>query len=465
MNWKTYYDKLYKSKKYSNSLKALCMGLYYESVKRKEKKWKIKYIENVMKNIFMFLKKSMPLSKKEYDLIFYIDSFERATYFQIKGVLELALKNKDKILIMCRKKIYTDAKMKEYIESGAYVLNLDNKYFKGNFKVFLKGFKVFFHLRKILPNVNPCILLEFSIKNNYYEKNLEGILKKLGATSIFQGYDSDIISANLIFEGRENKIKEYTIQHGNPEMTKDKDERMSIVTKNYIVWGEKSKEVFSSKTKDCNFYILGNPKMDTLKYFLENKNKINVKIRKKLGLKEDEKILLFMSQTHHIPEKKYQTEILKGLKNILKDNGYKLVVKFHPSENKRMYEDIFEKEELDKIIFLKNQYPLYELLTIGDVIASPYSTTLLEAMAFEIPCFQLNFGKLPLPSDYSIEHGCKYVDDSVKFPNIITEYLENETKRKKLIARQNLFVDNSLTNIGEATEKIYDLIRWGIYEN
>jgi hypothetical protein len=465
MNWNTYYDTLYNSKKYSNSLKALCVGLYYENLKRKEKKWKIKYIENVIKNIFMFIKKSTPLSKMDYDLIFYIDSFERATYSQIKGVLELALKNKDRVLIMCRKKIYVDAKMKEYMERGAYVLNLDNKYFKGNIKESVKGFKVFFHLRKILPEIGSCILLEFSIKNNYYEKNLEEILKKSGAASIFQGYDSDIINANLILKGREYKNKEYTIQHGNPEMTKDKDDRMSIITRNYVVWGEKSKEIFSSKTKDCNFYILGNPNIDVLKYFLENKNKINIKIRKKLRINEDEKILLFMSQTHHIPEKKYQTEIVKGLKNIIKDNRYKLVVKFHPSEDKKMYESILKKEELDKIIFLKNEYPLYELLTIGNVIASPYSTALLEAMAFEIPCFQLNFGKLHLPSDYSIEHGCKYVDDSVKFPNIITEYLENETKRVELVARQNLFVDMSLTNVGRATEKIYDLIRWGKYEN
>lgn len=231
----------------------------------------------------------------------------------------------------------------------------------------------------------------------------------------------------------------------------------------YFFWGAQQKKKYSYKNNVKK--VLGSPRLDFFHPKFEKLADVN-KIRKRLGLNKDTKIITVTTRTQeahkidkqinkifqrrklmYVEPKELFFNYYQGSKKILKTNinlikkiskyykNYKIVIKPHPNENLLFWEKYFYKNK--NIIIAKNLFT-HELLRISSFnISNNLCNTTLESQILNLPCLELqdNFSK-----KYSIK-------DHYNLPYLTAENSETAFKMiQKEINNKSRFFLNKLNN-------------------
>jgi len=248
-------------------------------------------------------------------------------------------------------------------------------------------------------------------------------------------------------------IKAIVLQHG--ASLKKREIVGPAYADELILWGKFWEKRFADKiSKDTRTVSLGCPRFDEIARYKER----NDEFYKKLGFDVKKKAIVFLScgQGGDFSDQAYQV-IIRGIGRAIDKFGekYNILIKLHPAgEKPDIYYELIDCSPLKQVVFLKRAN-LYELLKHSDVAISASSTTLLEAMAFNIPVIQFNPDKdmniLEFP-----EHGGGVMARDSK--ELIKEIQKNLKNPKALVEKQNEFLDKALKNVGKSAKEIVEYL-------
>ena len=181
-----------------------------------------------------------------------------------------------------------------------------------------------------------------------------------------------------------------------------------------LVWGEHSKKklkaLYEPSEERYNKYIsIGNSQYDEVITYLTRKR--NNKFYKDLYLDPNKKTVLFLSSTHAVDiygEACFDTYIkpISALDMLYDKLGTEIniIVKLHPSESMDHYKKYMTN--VDRVVFLKDEIMLHEILLHTDIAITVSSTALVEAMIFSIPTIQLLMDGLVIRGEKYYRYGC-----------------------------------------------------------
>lgn len=152
------------------------------------------------------------------------------------------------------------------------------------------------------------------------------------------------------------------------------------------------KEMLENRGNNSDSLVVtGNPSSDKIATGCPSKEKIRTTLD--LPIKEDKKVILFISQqTSRIVSMRVREEsiwlLIKVLKNIKFD--HLLLVKLHPLENDDLCERILSAELGNKNFIIFKEYDTYALVQAADIVITLLSTVSIEAAAMGKRVIQIN---------------------------------------------------------------------------
>src|SRR3989338_2855460 len=198
--------------------------------------------------------------------------------------------------------------------------------------------------------------------------------------------------------------------------------------------------------------ITGQPRTDI---FFENKKKYSKKtLCSRLGLDSNKKLVVFASQPIKEEESKVNfkalEKALKGMKNT------ELVIKLHPNDKEEFYRKILA--ELKYKCAIAKDIDLYELLFCSDIVASIYSTVMLEALIMDKPVIQLNllekYSILPKLNSPLIQ-----ITKESELGRAVNGLLKDKRKFKKIGEIRKKFVFEHYNYVdGKATKRFVEIL-------
>lgn len=163
-----------------------------------------------------------------------------------------------------------------------------------------------------------------------------------------------------------------------------------------VVPTKKAYELFKQKYKvDRNVYIVPTG-IDIEKFYREKNKKIDIiKTREKLGIKEDDFVILFVGRVAQEKNIELLLSAMKGLKNT--SNKIKLLI-VGDGPDLEKYKEYTTKNDLEENIVFAGKVPwdkINEYYIISDVFATASHTetqglTVIEAMAASLPVIAIN---------------------------------------------------------------------------
>ena len=231
----------------------------------------------------------------------------------------------------------------------------------------------------------------------------------------------------------------------------------------YIFAYDKPTETELNKWTDntVKIFPLGAPRYDYLKNLrVSNSNKF----KKMYNIHESGKIITFVSEGD--PYDNNLTLLsLKKLCSIVPDS-IKIIIKLHPRENlhesniKKSIEDIFDKNELNHVIFIRNEVDFYDVLSNTDIVISTVSTGISESIAMDIPVFQINFTGRPYPPnlDLSFFGGMEPINDIDSLIENVSLALKDNIGYNAVLSRQEKLKTQMFENFGLTGELISNTI-------
>jgi len=233
-----------------------------------------------------------------------------------------------------------------------------------------------------------------------------------------------------------------------------------------LAWGEDSASYFRSlKLKDTNIVAAGNPRFDEVlsRDYSEEVNRI----RKELSLGP----LNFLYVSNPIDDQglgTYQEKMdcfekfLIRLLPQLKKSELKILVRLHPREDRKSFEEIIEKLELKEAVLWVHSYPLFACLQVVNMSIILASTVGLESMLCNTPVGVIRLKNYIYVFNY-VSSGCALgidlsEDFSQKIINAVT--IDNEKWHNKC----ELFVANQLSNMNASAPFISKYITTSLGE-
>jgi len=198
--------------------------------------------------------------------------------------------------------------------------------------------------------------------------------------------------------------------------------------------------------------VTGQPRTDI---FVENKKAYSKKaLCSRLGMDSNKKLVVFASQPIKEEESKVNfTALAKALKGI---KNTELVIKLHPNDKEGLYKRILA--ELKYKCTIAKDIDLYELLFCSDIVASIYSTVMLEALIMGKPVIQLNllekYNLFPKLNSPVIQ-----ITKESELGKAIRDLLSNESKFKKIWKSRKKFIFEHYNHIdGNATKRFVKIL-------
>jgi hypothetical protein len=236
------------------------------------------------------------------------------------------------------------------------------------------------------------------------------------------------------------------------EVGKDWKSPKSVLPSKLTTFGDITRNFLIGIGYDKNIVTkVGQPRYDSF-YWMKN-NFDKVKLKKKLGLPLDKKIIFLATQP--IPgNEKITYEIMKSIKNI--DDVF-LVVKTHPREyDLDFYFEYSKKHNVNFKLFKDN---LYELLFCSDLLITKNSTVALEAMIFDIPVITTNLVGLPDIFPFSKFNCTLQIDDPNLYKKSVSDLLFSKDEINKALNKQKSFLSKYLYKLdGKSSERIFNLL-------
>lgn len=297
------------------------------------------------------------------------------------------------------------------------------------------------------------------------------LFQKNKPKAIFLPYETGPLALCFIVAGKKTSVPTIGIQHGviadnwkfysiDP-LDADHPFGFPLPTK-ILLFGDFSKRILLKNGYPSDKLVsFGNPLFFNLTKKQEILQKMNIK--KKYGISEEKIIILFptisLQKFKSWSQSNHNTDIWNYLlSNYANHENFFLIVKPHPDEDPKMYENIAKKYGASNVLISKQS--LYELVYVSKVVVSMFSTAIIDSLCFQKPVIQIEFdddGKSPIP----------YGDLGVTIPtNLehlsekISQILSNDPKIKHISKNRINFVKD-LYNIPENRP---DLILKKIFE-
>jgi len=224
-----------------------------------------------------------------------------------------------------------------------------------------------------------------------------------------------------------------------------------------LVFGNFARKILKTRGVSAkNIEVVGSPVYDSLK---KMNNLEKDRLKKKIGIKNHEKTILFDSGRGVLKELEKKIECLTKI--IKKQSNLKLIIKQHPAEYhckryKRLYKKIAKKYGLPIII---SQDKISDMLNISNVFITGFSTTTIEALALGVPTILLdterkyNYESFP-ESKRVLEHVKKlgYLEKTLK------KILESKDTKSIIKNREKIVKNNAFKIDGKSTERIIKII-------
>lgn len=400
----------------------------------------IKCLISIIKVFIYLFTSKKELVSKQVNNIYFVDSETSANLGTLNPLYKSDLGSK---LLIINKKVENSKSFKNSKEQ-----NINFEYY---YKLYIKDISIIFILTKLISkdlDLSFFIIFPLVVRYITTKNSLDLIFKRIKSKNIFTSNDT-LLTSNLAIQlAKKNKIIDYTLQHGFLTHF-----YLPTTATNYIVWGEEAKEWFENRNINTTILSLGTPRLDKVEDIKQNGENIKNDFYKKYNIDKSKKIFFYMS---HSQAPEFGIEIHKenfeALKEVIKNESYQLIIKLHPSENRNLFDDVF-KIEKKNIILLPKDENLYNTIISSYISASAYSTTLVESMCFEKPTLQMNMLKISSLPDYSKKNGCINIEDIEKL-NIVLNQLNFQNE----IIRQTKLVNETFTNLGNASNKILEFI-------
>lgn len=247
-------------------------------------------------------------------------------------------------------------------------------------------------------------LIRLSIDQNYIDR----IIKKIKPKIVMLHYMPSIFKQMLIEKCNSLGIKTIEIQHGtitkiDPLVNKCLDISKLKHDNQYIFsFGPNQVHKYALAIHDVNKVVdVGFP-------FFENKIKKLPKMKKKY--------ILVISQSTIGDE---MAKFTSNLAELVKDDNFKIVFKYHPNEFSKDYECL----KKSNIIEIKNEMSIYDIQNQSILQIGSYSTSLYEGFAMKIPTLIIKsmFGSIEAVDIFSgIKKGVYFIEkenDVLKYIN------------------------------------------------
>ena len=264
----------------------------------------------------------------------------------------------------------------------------------------------------------------------------------------------------IISMANKRGIPNMFLQHGLYIQNKNFDKYLPILPilpsegSKHLVWGRIMKNhILDYEVNPNDIIELGSPRHD--KFFKENNELVKTNT-----------ILLAANGLFHNNCSGSDTRALIKIENFAKKiieimKKYpekKLIVKLHPGKVSYDIKPLIK--EIDPSIQIFQNENIFELLKNCDaVISLNYSTIVLDAMISQIPILVI------LPEDQNFEDEIPlkngdvlYVNDINNLESCINELLFDNSSRENLIKKGNDFVKEYMTNRGNASQKLTEIL-------
>ncbi|MBW2996325.1 CDP-glycerol glycerophosphotransferase family protein [Candidatus Woesearchaeota archaeon] len=449
---KTYWRFIKKIDKKQNKILFFTFMPYQ---KTKNKKGEVVFKDKYLEDIYSFLKKDSIVvdgphmlglelkklkQKVERDPEI-MDCFE--SYRRFKDYYH-SLKQKRFLLKKFKNLIKNEEFKHSFFYNGADIYKLVLPQFRRYFKSRLKYHLLdYYTLKNMIDELEPSLVLShtetdvnmmqfFSI---CYKKNIP----TLGIQHGTVGYHTSFV-------------------HTKGEVSKDLNclsPYCPLPTKTAL-WGDSTKDFFLKfgNYPEDGLVVTGNPRYD----ILSRKDRIydKQKIKKKYGIDSEKKIVLLC--TNKIPNLHVRIEILKNMCLVAKKMNLFLIIKPHPGEYSTKLHNEIARKYLDDYIIAKGA-DTFELLYLCDLLITPMSTVIYEAMIFEKPTILVNFSALKDYIDFSSEKALILVNDVKLLEKYISKIFNDKVYFRKLKGYMKDFQYRSTyKNDGNASLRIAKLI-------
>jgi hypothetical protein len=278
--------------------------------------------------------------------------------------------------------------------------------------------------------------------------------------------ETGLIERSIILASKERNIPCFSIQHGL--ISKDKgdhlckldDDHFEFVPKpplpdKMFVYGE----IFRNILLDISYYQnsqvmdVGNPIWDELSKTIRIFEPINIK--KSLKIPTESKILMYSTQPIPDGSNLILTEELFNFFETLEKKEYFLVVKVHPREKIETYQR-YNITNLENILFLRDE-SLSKLLSISDLLITGFSTTILDALIFNVPAIAV-ISSHSMINSFFYETGISYNSEIKNLESTVNQALTDKETGKFDLNRQELIKKIARGLDQNSTERMISII-------
>jgi CDP-glycerol glycerophosphotransferase (TagB/SpsB family) len=260
------------------------------------------------------------------------------------------------------------------------------------------------------------------------------------------------------------------------------DFKMVVVQSALIAeYSEKNKHTLFSSFLDnsllSDYYCVSGPKYESLKKrFLKDTKKIVVtgqprfdslvnanilfdgnEIRRKLGLNEGKKILLWTTEAHSLTLEENKENIAAIYHAVSVLNNVQLIIKLHPAEDQQA--SLYGTNHSCVPIIAKRNQDLHKLLFVCDLMITKASASATEAAIMDKPIIILNLSGKPDIIPYvekGVALGVYRKEDLI--PTIKQILFDLKVREKLAKARERFVYDYAYLQDGKASERVANLI-------
>lgn len=361
-------------------------------------------LDNLFKYFFYIISPRRNINLSSIEYIFVNDIYNMSMVLNTR-ILQKEFAKERMIEIICDKRIYLDNDTYLYKYSNFFETISDI------YKVSILFFNKFNRIKEIttLFNINVIMLL-FNVWDSLFIINcVEKIFNETGnVKGVVLNSDVHKVSRTFTFFCKNNKIKNYVIQHGAPVLDYG---YLPVYTDKIFNWGKLSFDWFLKKGTDIEkLQITGTPKMDNI---IKNTNNID-----NVNIKEPLNILVIMNPIG----KELCSNFLQIIYNAIKNMDVNLKIKLHPSSEHYDYlpKAIF-KDYSYKIFRLENTH---DLIRISDVVISTTSTVGTETIALNKPLIQIKLNEINTKLAYEDYNCCISVINHIELEQILNDKKE-----------------------------------------
>ncbi len=226
-----------------------------------------------------------------------------------------------------------------------------------------------------------------------------------------------------------------------------------IYSDKFVIYGELSKKIcLEHKIDSKKLVMIGNPRYDELFRRESKGDKNNILIT--LSGIASTAWTTFYSISLVLKYEKMFRQVLKSLAKLDK----KVTIKIHPNQDSIINVQKITNEILPNAIILKNANT-YDLISQSDVVISPPSSVITEALILNKPVFLFKFLENDSGIPYEKYNAVVATEDENMIDFKINQILFDQGIRNKLETGRKEFLKYALEYHGDSSEQVIELIR------